>query len=111
MTVEACTFTPLCRNRFRCNHPNCKKPNGGPVIVKRAQLGNHRTSKYNERNPRRPLPPSARLSNADRMIKLDKPVDCPCCYRTYSHAPVDGRIFCPCGVNLDTFNMRANWSW
>ncbi|HVU75443.1 MAG TPA: hypothetical protein VHD38_01225 [Candidatus Paceibacterota bacterium] len=48
----ACTFTPLKRNRYRCNHPKCRDGDGRPIILKKASLATHSANAYQRRNPR-----------------------------------------------------------
>lgn len=69
MTLE-CTFTPLARNRFRCNHLACRTADGKPVVVKRNSLEAHRSYAFNRRNPRKRPPEPYRPDRTDSQLKL-----------------------------------------
>jgi len=58
MSTRACTFTPLSRNRFRCNSSGCRTKEGKQFIVKRDGIETHHRTAFARENPRVKMAPA-----------------------------------------------------
>lgn len=105
--MEICTFTPLSRNRFRCNQVH----KGKHKILKKGQINSYRRWRLNKgRKPPLPLqkPPPQRVAS---IGEWDTAADCVSCTKSYFVGLNEktATIHCDCGITLLVRRAKSCW--